>query len=174
MSLEIEGLDLLFDILIYNKNKYIQRNISKLLCNLCLNLYDYKSDFPQKYWKLYIDKIEGLLVKLDKENDINKLNGIINLIDLIYTNSCNFEGDIPIKDDVHQVDENHELFQIHCEEKTHKDYMIYIGYNDDIYFIILLMIMKEFMIYFLKIFILLKLILKDILKLMLYKKKIFY
>ena len=41
MSLEIEGLDLLFDILIYNKNKYIQRNISKLLCNLCLNLYDY-------------------------------------------------------------------------------------------------------------------------------------
>ena len=132
-SQEIEGLDLLFDILINNKNKYIQRNISKLLCNLCLNLYDYKGDFPQKYWKSYIDKIESLLVKLDKENDINKLNGIINLIDLIYTNSCNFEGDIPIKEDVHQVDENHELFQIHCEEKTHKDYMIYIGYNDDIY-----------------------------------------
>ena len=31
------------------------------------------------------------------------------------------------------MNENHELFQIHCEEKTHKDYMIYIGYNDDIY-----------------------------------------
>ena len=133
MSQEIEGLDFLFDILINNKNKFIQRNISKLLCNLCLNLYDYKSDFPQKYWKFYLDKIEGLLVKLDQENDINKLNGIINLIDLIYTNSCNFEGDIPTKDDVHQVDENHELFQIHCDAKVHKDYMIYVGFNDSIY-----------------------------------------
>ena len=133
VSQEIEGFDFLFDILINNKNKFIQRNISKLLCNLCLNLYDYKSDFPQKYWKFYMDKIEGLLVKLDQENDINKLNGIINLIDLIYTNSCNFEGDIPTKDDVHQVDENHELFQIHCDAKVHKDYMIYVGFNDNIY-----------------------------------------
>ena len=130
---EIEGLDFLFDILINNKNAIIQRDISRLLCNLCLNLYDYKSDFAGKYWKFFIDKIEGILFQLDKEHSINKLNGIINLIDLIYSNSCDFEGIIPCKDDVHQVDENHELFQIHCENRTHKDYMIYVGFEDTIY-----------------------------------------
>ena len=130
---EIEGLDFIFDILINNKNKIIQRDISRLLSNLCLNLHDYNSDFPKKYWKFFIDKIEELLIKLDKENNIDKLNGIINLIDLIYSNSCNFEGVIPLKDDVHQIDENHELFQIHHNGKQHKDYLIYVGYSDDIY-----------------------------------------
>ena len=29
--------------------------ISNLLCGLCLNLYDYKTNFAQNYWKFFID-----------------------------------------------------------------------------------------------------------------------
>ena len=129
----IEGLDFLFDILIKNRNKLIQIDLSRLLCDLCLNLYDYKDDFAQKYWKFYIDKIEKLLVKIDKENNLNELNGIINLIDIIYTKSCDFGGVIPTKEDLHQIEENHEIFQIHCDFRTHKDYKILVGYDDTIY-----------------------------------------
>ena len=129
----IEGLDFLFDILINNKNKFIQMEISNLLCGLCLNLYDYKTNFAQNYWKFFIDKIEKILVDLDKENNLDKLNGIINLIDKIYSESCEFEGVIPIKEDVHQIEDNHEVFQIHCDKKTHKDYKIIVGYDDTVY-----------------------------------------
>ena len=130
----IEGFDFLFDILINNKNKFVQREISHILCRLCLNLYDYKSDFPQKYWKFFIDKIEDLLIKLNQQNNLNGLNGIINLIDMIYTNSCNFDGVIPCQEDVHQVDDNSfVIFQIHCSLRKHKDYKIFVGYEDTIY-----------------------------------------
>ena len=129
----IEGLDFLFEILIKNQNKLIQIDLSRLLCNLCLNLYDYKDDFAQKYWKFYLDKIEKLLIKIDEKNNLNELNGIINLIDMIYTNSCDFGGVIPVKEDLHQIEENHEIFQIHCDFRTHKDYKILVGYDDTIY-----------------------------------------
>ena len=105
----IEGLDFLFDILIKNQNKIIQIDLSRLLCDLCLNLYDYKEEFSQKYWKFYIDKIEKLLVKIDQENNLNELNGIINLIDMIYSKSCDFGGAIPVKEDLHQIEENREI-----------------------------------------------------------------
>ena len=133
ISQDIEGLDFLFDILINNKNKYFQSIISLLLCNLCLNLYEYKGDFAPKYWKFFIDKIENILIKVDQEKDLNKLNGIMNLIDMLHTKSSYFEGNIPNKEDVHQIDENHEVFQIHCDFRTHKDYKILVGYDDDIY-----------------------------------------
>ena len=134
ISQNIQGLDFLFDILINNKNKFVQREISYILCRLCLYLYDYKSDFPKKYWKFFIDKIEELLIKLNKENNLNGLNGIINLIDMIYTYSCNFDGVIPCQEDVHQVDDtNFMIFQIHCELRKHKDYKIFVGGDDTIY-----------------------------------------
>lgn len=133
ISQSIEGLDFLFDILIKNKNKFVQLDLGRLLCDLCLNLYEYKTDFAQKYWKFYIDKIEKLLVKIDESNNLAELNGIINLIDLIYTNSRDFEGVIPVKEDLHQIEENHEIFQIHCDFRTHKDYKILVGYEDTIY-----------------------------------------
>ena len=133
ISQSIEGLDFLFDILIKNKNKFVQLDLGRLLCDLCLNLYEYKKDFAQKYWKFYTDKIEKLLVKIDESNNLNELNGIINLIDLIYTNSRDFEGVVPGKEDLHQIEENHEIFQIHCDFRTHKDYKILVGYEDTIY-----------------------------------------
>ena len=130
----IEGLDLLFDILINNKSIIIQREICRLLCNLFLNLKDYKNDFPQKYWKSFIDKIINFLIKLNDENNINGLNGIINLIDIIYSKCCNFEGVIPIKEDTYQIDNDYELFQFYCETKKKKDYKIRVGKVDDIYY----------------------------------------
>ena len=133
ISQDIEGLDFLFDILIDNKNKLFQSNISRLLCYLCLNLYDYKGDFAPKYWKFFIDKLEQILIKVDQEKDYNKLNGIMILIDMLHGKSSYFEGDIPCKEEVHQIDENHEVFQIHCDIRTHKDYKILVGYDDDIY-----------------------------------------
>jgi hypothetical protein len=61
----IEGFDLLFDILVNNKTSIIQKQISQLLCDLCLYLKDYKSDFHEKYWASFIDKIINLLIKLN-------------------------------------------------------------------------------------------------------------
>ena len=130
----IEGLDLLFDILINNKSIIIQKEICNLLCNLFLNLKDYKGDFPEKYWKFFIDKIISFLIKLNKENNINGLKGIINLIDIIYSKCCNFEGIIPIKEDTYQIDNDYEIFQFYCETKKKKDYKIRVGKVDDIYY----------------------------------------
>ena len=69
-----------------------------------LNLKDYKTEFCENYWKFFIDKIVELLIKLNDENKINGLNGIINLIDIIYNNSCNYEGVIPCKEDTYQIE----------------------------------------------------------------------
>ena len=130
----IEGLDLLFDILINNRSTIIQREICHLLCDLFLNLKDYKSDFANKYWNFFIDKIITFFVKLNNENNINGLNGIINLIDIIYSKCCNFEGVIPIKEDTYQIDNDYETFQFYYDTKKKKDYKIRVGKIDDIYY----------------------------------------
>ena len=109
---DIEGLDLLFDILINNKNPQFQREICHILCDLFLNLKDYKSDFPQKYWNFFLDKIINLLLKLNSENNTNGLKGIINLIDILYINSCNVEEVIPCKEDIYQIENNYEVFNL--------------------------------------------------------------
>ena len=130
----IEGLDLLFDILINNKNPNFQREISHLLCDLFLNLKDFKSDFPQKYWKFFLDKIINLLLNVNNENNINGLKGIINLIDILYSNCCNFEGVIPCKEDTYQIENDYEVFQFYCDLRKKKDYKIRVGKVDDIFY----------------------------------------
>ena len=106
----IEGFDLMFEILINNTNALIQRQISNLLCDVFLNLKDYKTEFCENYWKFFIDKIVELLIKLNDENNINGLNGIINLIDIIYNNSCNYEGVIPCKEDTYQIERDFKVY----------------------------------------------------------------
>ena len=128
----IEGFDLLFDILINNKNRIIQGKICNLLCDLCLNLKDFKTN-PEKYWQFFIDKITNLFIKVNNENNINGLNGIINLIDIIYNHCCDFNGIVPDKNDTHQVENPFELYQFHCGTKKHKDYKIRVGKIDTIY-----------------------------------------
>ena len=127
---EIKKLDLLFDILIKNKNCEIQNRICELLTGLCINLYDYKTDFCQKYWNNYINKITTLFQKLQKDKYYQGLNGIIKLIDNIYSLSSNFSGKIPRKEDTHTAEEPFELFHFCCPPKKKKEYKIRVGKND--------------------------------------------
>ena len=127
----IKKLDLLFDILISNKNVQIQNKVCETLNGLCLNLLDYKTDFCQKYWKKYIDKITSLFENLQKEKNYEGLNGIVKLIDLIYSSSCNYGGKIPRKEDTHQAKEPYELFHFYYPQKK-KKYKIRAGKIDKI------------------------------------------
>ena len=126
----IKKLDLLFDILINNKNSEIQNKICDILNGLCLNLSDYKTDFCQKYWKNYIEKVTALFEKLEKEKNYEGLNGIIKLIDYIYSSSCNYSGKIPRKEDIFQVEGPNELFHFGCPEIKKRKYKIKVGKKD--------------------------------------------
>ena len=128
----IKKLDLLFDILINNKNSEIQNNICDNLTKLCLYLYDYKTDFCQKYWNNYIEKITNLFENLQKDKNYNGLIGIIKLIDNIYSLSSNFGGKIPRKEDTHTAEEPFELYHFCCPMKKKKEYKIRVGEKDKI------------------------------------------
>ena len=90
-----------------NKNEKMQNKICDLLTSLCLNLYDYKTDFCQKYGII-------LSTKLQKEKSIQGLIGIIKLIDNIYSASSNFGGKIPQKEGTHTTQDPCELFHFCC------------------------------------------------------------
>ena len=128
----IKLIDLMFDILVRNKNAEVQNQVCDLLHGLCLNLSDYKTDFCQKYWKNYIDKITSLFQELQKEKNYKGLNGIIKLIDMIYSSSCNYAGKIPRKEDTHQAEEPFELYHFCCPQKKNKTYKIRVGEKDKI------------------------------------------
>ena len=129
---EIKNIDLLFDILINNKNSEIQNKICYLLTGLCMNLYDYKTNFCQKYWNNYIQKITNLFEKLQKEKFYQRLNGIVKLIDNIYSASCNNAGKIPRKEDTHNAKEPFELYHFSCPSKKKREYKIRVGKVDKI------------------------------------------
>ena len=95
----IKKLELLFDILIKNKNENIQNKICEFLVKLCLNLYDYKTSFCQQYWQNFIHKIRDSLEKEQKNNNIIGLIGLIKLIEIIYSSSVNYGGIIPQKEE---------------------------------------------------------------------------
>ena len=105
---------------------------SDLLTKLCLNVYDYKTDFCQKYWNNYIEKITNLFEKLQKEKNYKGLIGIIKLIDKIYSFSSNYGGKIPRKEDTHTAEEPFELFHFCCPMKKKKEYKIRVGAKDKI------------------------------------------
>ena len=131
-KIEIIKINLLFEILINNNNSEIQNNICDLLTKLCLNVYDYKTDFCQKYWNNYIEKITNLFEKLQKEKNYKGLIGIIKLIDKIYSFSSNYGGKIPRKEDTHTAEEPFELFHFCCPMKKKKEYKIRVGAKDKI------------------------------------------
>ena len=129
---EIKKIDLLFDILIKNKNSEIQNKICDLLTGLCINLCDYKTDFCQKYWNNFIEKITTLFEKLQKEKIYEGLNGIVKLIDNIYSASSNFGGKIPRKEDTHTAEEPFEIFHFGYKFGKKKEYKIRVGEKDKI------------------------------------------
>ena len=128
----IKKLDLLFDIMIKNKNEYIQDKICDVLKNLCLNLSDYKTEFCQKYWKKFINKIVELFQEANEDKNITGLKGIIKLIDLIYSSCINYGGKIPKEKDTHTAKEPYQIYRFSCPDKKKRTYKIGVGLRDKI------------------------------------------
>ena len=128
----IKKLELLFDILIKNKNENIQNKICEFLVKLCLNLYDYKTSFCQQYWQNFIHKIRDSLEKEQKNNNIIGLIGLIKLIEMIYSSSVNYGGIIPQKEDFSIVEapSNLYLFELKSYKRYEKQYRLKVGKKD--------------------------------------------
>ena len=127
---KLEGIDYLFDILISNKNHFIQNKLCKLLTKCCLFLSNYKKDFCSKYWNNYIKKITDLMKKCNKNKNTIGILGLVQLIEYIY--SFNFSLRIPTKEETHVAQEPYELFHFCCEQRENKDYKLRVGKKDKI------------------------------------------
>ena len=125
-------LDLLFDILVKNKNNNMQNLISEFLKNLCLNVYDYKTSFCQNYWKNFINKIVDLFEKVEKEKNTLGLSAIVKLIDIIYSSCINYGGKIPKEKDTHTAGEPCQIYHFGCPDKKKRQYKIKVGNKDKI------------------------------------------
>ena len=128
----IKKLDLIFDILVKNRNIDIQDSICNLLKNICLNLNDYKTSFCQNYWSNFINKIVELFEKAQKEKNITGLSSLIKLIDIIYSSCINFGGKIPLEGDTHVANDPCEIYSFGCPDKKRRNYKIKVGNNDKI------------------------------------------
>ena len=128
----IKKLDLLFEILVKNKNADIQNQICGLLNGLCLNLNDYKTSFCQNYWNNFINKIVELFKNAQKEKNSIGLSGIIKLIDIIYSSCLNFGGKIPLEKDTHKAEDPCEIYSFGCPDKKKRNYKINVGDEDKI------------------------------------------
>ena len=127
---QIEGFDMLFDLLTQNSDKNVQNKISQLLCDLCLSFKDYNNPKISDYWKTYFKKITVYLDNISKSHDKVAFNGIIKLLNKIYSSSCNCYGKIPTKDDYKTNQENCKLY--HFIGPGKREYRIKAGINDRI------------------------------------------
>ena len=130
---QIEGTDMLFDLLTQNPNKMIQEKVSQLLCDVCLSHMNYNSEKISDYWRIYFDKINSYLDNIINSNDKTALNGIIKLINKIYLSSCNCCGNIPSKPSLPSHKESYKLyhFLIVNGKKNHKKEYKWRVYNSD-------------------------------------------
>ena len=104
----IEGTDMLFDLLTQNPIDNVQEKVSELLCDICLSHKNYNSVKISEYWKIYFNKINLYLELIINNNDKIALNGIIKLINKIYTKSCDCYGKIPTKNNLPESKGNKE------------------------------------------------------------------
>ena len=126
---QIEGFDMLFDLLTKNSDKNVQNKISQLLCDICLSIKDYNNPKIPDYWKMYFKKISFYLDSINKSHDKIAFNGIIKLLNKIYSSSCNCYGKIPEKDDYKQTQDPFKLYHF-IRVSNNKDYRIKVGLND--------------------------------------------
>ena len=129
---QIEGFDMLFDLLTQNSDKNVQNKISKLLCDVCLSFKDYNNPKISDYWKMYFKKIIVYLDNISKSHDKIAFNGIIKLLNKIYSSSCNCYGKIPTKEDYKTNQEQSKLYHF-IRPSTKRDYKIKAGINDRIF-----------------------------------------
>ena len=125
----IEGFNLLFDLLTQNPDKNVQNKISELLCTLCLSFKDYNNPKIPEYWKTYFKKINLYLDNINKSQDKIAFNGIIKLINKIYSSSVNCYGKIPEKEDYQQTQEPFKIYHF-IRVGTKKEYKLKVGEND--------------------------------------------
>ena len=128
---QIEGFDMLFDLLTKNSDKNVQNKISQLLCDICLSFKDYNNPKIPDYWKIYFKKVNYYLDSVNKSHDKVAFNGIIKLLNKIYSSSCNCYGKIPEKDDYKPTQEPSKIYHF-ILVSSNKDYRIKVGVKDRI------------------------------------------
>ena len=127
---KIEGIDLLYEILLNNNNQILLNTLCEELTNLCLYLFDYSKSFSENYWKNYIEDIINKLNTCIKNNNKNGINSLIYLIDFIYSKASNFQGKIPEKKDIQTAGSESELYHFYCDQRKKKEYKIKVGLNE--------------------------------------------
>ena len=125
----IEGIDMLFDLLTQNPIDIIQEKVSQLLCDICLSHKNYNSVKISEYWRKYFEKINVYLDNIINSNDIIALNGIIKLINKIYTLSCECQGKIPEKSDFQGIKDSCKSYHF-MKIDTKKEYQLKCKNND--------------------------------------------
>ena len=131
----IEGFDFLFDLLTQNSNNEVQNQISDLLCSICINFKDYsKEDIIQLYWKKYYMKIITYLDNITKIHDKVAFNGIIKLLNKIYSFSSNCQGKIPQKGEYHVPSSDFKSYRFERvgSKNKERDYRLKAGNFDTI------------------------------------------
>ena len=135
-SLPILGFDLLFDLLTQNGNNEVQNKISEILCSICIYFKDYtKEDIIQSYWKKYYSKIMTYLDSISKSHDKIAFNGIIKLLNKIYSFTSNYEGKIMKKGEYHTPQSDYKYYKFEVIEKRQgykNDFRLRAGNNDTI------------------------------------------
>lgn len=129
-SKEIHGMDILYNILLYNTNKKIQGKICSFLRNLCIQLGDYKEDFSSDYWSCFISTLSSHLLKAYEEKNSIGISGLIRLIEKIYIGISD-RGKIPEREDTYTVGNDSELYKFRLVEKN-KEYKIKVGNTQSI------------------------------------------
>ena len=127
----IEGFDMIFDLLTQNSDKNVQNKISQLLCDVCLSFKDYNNPKIPEYWKMYFNKIILYLDRISKSHDKIAFNGIIKLLNKIYTSSINCQGKLPGKEDFKATQEPFKFYHF-IRIGTKKEYRLKVGNNDRI------------------------------------------
>ena len=129
---KIDQIDIIFDVLLNNKNLPIQLKCGRELSRYCLNLCEYSPKFSENYWNNYINDIIIKLKKCIEENNLNGINGLIILLDTIYDMMITYSGKIPSKSDTCSAKGETYLFQFHFSVKNHHNYKIKIGKNENL------------------------------------------
>ncbi len=128
---QIEGFDILFDLLTQNPDKDVQNKISKLLCDVCLSFKDYNNPKIPDYWKMYFKRINKYLDNINKSNDKVAFNGIIKLLNQIYSFSSNCYGKIPSREDYRLTTDQFKIYHF-LRYGTKNEYRLKVGNNDRI------------------------------------------
>ena len=127
----IEGIDMLFDLLTQNPNQKVQEKISQLLCDVCLSHKHYNDKKLSEYWKKYFNIINVYLDNIINTNNKIAFNGIIKLINKIYSFSYNFCKKIAKKSEFQSPKESFKSYNF-IKINSKKEHKLKAGFHDKI------------------------------------------